>query len=199
MTRALLLAGLVTCLVACKPIEDDDRPREPVGTAKVDLVDATGDVPSGAFPIEQIWVKVVRLCDDAGLIGKDDCYSELVVSLKAAAERSITLRKRLAAEIPADGDADVHHGTGLALRDRDVVELHTPSASFPWSSANAAQAGTVDIRVAPDGKVTFALASVILADRENTSRVTVAGEVVVDCEPAGDKAICGSMSGPPRP
>ena len=163
--RCVLLCVLY---VACLPKKEDEESSGPIGSALVNLVDANGTAPTGTFIGERISSRTLRRCEDGDtIVSKDVCFSEHVISAESEG-RSLVIRNRLGGP-PPENRVRVQDGAGLTFGGNNEVNLFTPGASFPWSTANAAQIGKVMMAVAPDGKVTYRFERVVVTGREKTS------------------------------
>lgn len=192
-------AGLSFCvLVAGCDVKQDDEPPPQIGSANVSFLEGTGGAPTGALVGEKLFAKYVRRCEDSGLIGKDDCFSEHIVNVSAGG-RSIVYRRRLGA-VPSDGLTPVSTGESGFAGDANEVTLSVDSNVANWSTGPAgAGNGSIKIDVAPDGKITYRFERVKLSNLEKTSTVILEGELVLDCRPDGERALCPDFSGTARP
>lgn len=188
--RVGTLAVAAIAIAGCGDEDEEPRPR---GTARIELVEATGAISTEPFVADKLSITTSSQCTGGFPgISKGSCASQL--HIRAYAGPRIVELRRLAYGQPASGAVDIHGGELTP-----IVELRESSTSPSWK-AGGVDPGRAAVEIAADGKTTFRLERVLLRDEDHEASVRLTGALIFDCERVSDElAKCARGEGPTHP
>ncbi len=190
------LAFVVGIVVAACTQEEPERP---IGSARLELTEAAGNVPSDPLVAERIVVAIGRQCSGANIPGvsHESCVHRFVITATTGT-REVQLTRGLVTDPEDSFEVRVETPAPVTVSLRDGSRIwSTPSGSS--AGPGAIDKGAVNTEVATDGRVTFRFDRLLVADTAKVGTVRLSGTIVVDCTPAtSDSATCRESVGPAR-